>query len=321
MVAVGPSPLAAAPTNPIGGYVSPTGQLSPVFAPAEGDILAQIRQSYGYVSWMMEDPELAGLLAEYVRAGWSPDEMRRRLQGTRWWQAHSAAERAWVELSGAQPAEAKSQIQAQKDAFGAAASKLGIEIAPERLEQMATDSLRFGWTPQQKELAIAAEFRYNPTAPVQGAVVGDLKEQAAQYLVPLSDATIEQWARQIVGGQVGADAFEAYLKEQAKGLFPALSAALDAGQTVRQYADPYVEIAARELQLNPNDIDLNDSKWNRPFYQLLDPKTGERGVMSLDEWREELRSNDIYGFSGTQQGEQEQYALVSALNRAMGVRR
>lgn len=126
----------------------------------------------------------------------------------------------------------------------------------------------------------------------------EFEQLAGAYLIPLSEQTLDTWTRQILGGKVPEDAFRGYLVEQAKSRWPTLGAALDAGVTVAQYAEPYKQIAARELELNPAAIDFMQPKWMAPL-DHVDTSTGERTTMSLSDWTNKIRSDAQYGWDET----------------------
>ncbi|MBA2707819.1 MAG: hypothetical protein H0U59_08465 [Gemmatimonadaceae bacterium] len=94
-------------------------------------------------------------------------------------------------------------------------------------------------------------------------------------------------------GTANEATFKSYLIEQAKSLYPMLTAPLDAGISVRQYAEPYVQDAASLWELPPDAINLNDPKFLAAFGKV-DGKTGERQVMSRGEWADYLRSRPEY---------------------------
>jgi hypothetical protein len=108
-----------------------------------------------------------------------------------------------------------------------------------------------------------------------------------------------------------------YAIEQAKSLFPGLTAALDAGQTVDQYADPYKQIATQELNVNPADIQWTDPKWMKALNQV-DPKTGARTSMSLDQWLSTLRTDPTYGYDQTNKAGQQAAQLATQLSQRFG---
>jgi hypothetical protein len=105
--------------------------------------------------------------------------------------------------------------------------------------------------------------------------------------------------------------------EQAKSLFPGLTSALDQGVTVRQYAEPYLQIAQQELGTNINAISLTDPKWNAAVNQI-DPKTGQRVSMNLSDWTSKIRSDSQYGYDTTEQARTRAAQLSTQLTNMMG---
>ena len=113
-------------------------------------------------------------------------------------------------------------------------------------------------------------------------------------MVPISDAQLDKWTKDVQLGNVSQSDFDGYLREQAKSLFPGLSAAIDRGVTVEQYADPYRSIAASTLEVDPQSIDfMKDPKYMKALYQK-DPKTGDNTSMSLADWGTHLRGLPEY---------------------------
>lgn len=129
--------------------------------------------------------------------------------------------------------------------------------------------------------------------------IGDDLDKAARDMgIPISPLTRLDWQRKIALGEVDMNTFQSYLTEQAKSLYPGLADAIDAGVTVRQYADPYAQIASKELGINPADFDLTDPKWSTALQQK-DPKTGANTAMTLQSWQSHIRSDPTYGFDQT----------------------
>ncbi len=127
----------------------------------------------------------------------------------------------------------------------------------------------------------------------EATAVENMKAQARQFLVPLSDATLKKWTRQITAGDVPAEGFTNYLKEQAKSLFPTLAGAIDRGITVEQYTEPYRQIAAQTLELNPEQIDFTNPVYGKALLNT-DLKTGERAAMGLADFQTYLRGRPEY---------------------------
>ncbi|HUR52878.1 MAG TPA: hypothetical protein VMZ71_02020 [Gemmataceae bacterium] len=126
-----------------------------------------------------------------------------------------------------------------------------------------------------------------------------VKAAAGAYYVPMADVTAREWAKKVLSGEVPETALDEYVKQQAKSLFPALAGAIDQGVTVEQYADPYKQIAAQTLELNPNGINFNDPRWSRALVQV--GKDGQRGSMTLYDWQNLLKTDATYGWDRTNQ--------------------
>ncbi len=169
----------------------------------------------------------------------------------------------------------------------------------------------------------AARIRYELLA-IGGGNGGDVAAQglnvknlANQYGVPLSDQAAMDWATKLAQGAITEDSVKGYLVEQAKSLFPALAGALDRGITVAQYADPYIQIAQQELGINPASVSFTDPKWMQALNQV-DPKTGQRVSMSLDDWLKTIRTDSRYGYDTSSQGRQSATQLATALQQRFG---
>jgi cell wall-associated NlpC family hydrolase len=271
---------------------------------ATGYSKKELRERYGYVAQMYESvPEIQRLVKQAIRAGWTEDEFDRRLQASKWYRKHTEEERQWVVLAATQPGEAKQQVQQRKADIINQYRRMGVPIAAKRVQALAENSVKHGWTEQQLTNAIAAEFDYKGDQTyggVAGQTVDDLRQMASAYLVPIGNKRIDQWTTNVLRGEASPEDFESYLKEQAKSLWddPQLHAALDRGVTTDQYLDPYRQMAAQELEMNPDDINwLGNPKWSQAIFRANDK--GERRFLSLADWQRTLRTDPTYGFDKT----------------------
>ena len=130
-----------------------------------------------------------------------------------------------------------------------------------------------------------------------GGLLDTFKALAAQYLVPVSDPTLQQFASQAVasGDLSNSSAFEAYLKQQAENLWgPQVAALINQGQTTRQILDPYLSQASSLLGIDPSGIDPTDPKWAKA---LANPDgKGNLSMMTLPQWQQTLMSDPVYGY-------------------------
>jgi hypothetical protein len=264
----------------------------------------ELRERYGYVAAMYEGvPEIQRLVKLAIRGQWTEEEFDRRFQATKWYRKHTEEERQWVVLSATQPGEAKQQVYQRKQDIINQYRQMGIKVSPKRVDEIARKSVIHGWTEQQIANALAAEFDYKGDQTyggIAGETINDLRQMAAAYVVPIGDKRIDQWTTNVLRGEATPEDFESFLKEQAKSLWddPQLHAALDRGVTTDQYLDPYRQMAAQELEMNPDDINwLGNPKWSQAIFRTNDK--GERRFQSLADWQRTLRNDPTYGFDKT----------------------
>lgn len=279
-------------------------------------LINQIRTQYPNMAWMLDVPDLANIL---IRAGteqWDDGRVVAAIQATQWWKDRNQQARSFEEMLNTDPASAEQQVSSLATQMMQFAARNGMSLSSAQSIYIARESLVKGRTQQewQQNLTTFLTGQAGQTSTVQA---GNLKALAAQYAVPMSDATISKWAQDMMTGMVDENTFRAYLVEQAKSLFPSLSNALDRGITVQQYVQPYAQIAAQELEINPNDIDWRDMKWSSALHQI-DPKTGSPVSMSLSDWTRELRTNPVYGFDTTIRAQEQAAQLGQALLQRLG---
>jgi hypothetical protein len=103
---------------------------------------------------------------------------------------------------------------------------------------------------------------------------------------------------------------------QAIGLYPALTPILERGMTVREYSEPYFQLAARELGINPNAIDLTNPAWMELV--LGNSDKGEQGVNTMGEALKKLRSDPRYGYDTGIPGRTEAARLSTQIMQMFG---
>lgn len=290
---------------------------APAAPAATGVDWAALQQQYGYAAGLFQsNPELQGLVKQATAGKWTDQRFLAAVQNSKWWKTHTDAQRKYIVEKTGNPGQLNADRQQMSLSIANQAAKDGVQLPAARLAAMVEDALKGGWNQDQINTALAAEYKYNGSAP--DATADALKTEAAKYLVPLSDQTVQQWARQIIAGTADQNTFDAYLKEQAKSLFPGLSGAIDSGVTVAQYTDPYRQLAAQTLGIAPDSINFMDPKWSQALFRV-DPKTGARTSMSLSDWQRTLMTDPSYGWDSSANGRAAAADLATKLGRLMGV--
>ncbi len=130
-------------------------------------------------------------------------------------------------------------------------------------------------------------------------------------MVPISDQMINHWADQIVGGSADQKGIQAQIAQQARSLFndPNIQAAIDRGDTVAQYFDPYKQQAAQTLHMDP--------KWQQAL-MTTDPKTGIHSTVNLGQWQTKLMTDPNYGYQFTRSAKDAAAAAAQTIGRMFG---
>jgi len=97
-------------------------------------------------------------------------------------------------------------------------------------------------------------------------------------------------------------------------MMPHFSQQFDQGYTIDDVFEPYREIAARTLELNPNDVKYTDPK----FRIALDKRTSDGTSMSASEWEYTLKKDPKYKWSNTREAKKQASSLISMLEQALG---
>lgn len=276
-----------------------------------------IRAQYGNVAWAYNVPELKPIFDQAVAERWDEARIVGAISATTWWKTTAASARTWAETKANDPATAQAQLNAGIAKLSDQASTMGLTIDQTKLAALAEQAISLGLDANQVTDLLMAQ-QSGPIMPgTVSALTDQLKNTAAQYAVPVSDATLNQWANQIATGAATLDGFNSYTQAQAKSMFPGLAAAIDSGITVKQYVEPYVQTAAQELGINPNSISLTDPKWQRAITNV-DPKTGQPAAMSLYDWTKTLRTDAMYGWDQTQGAQAAATQLANGLAKTLG---
>ena len=144
--------------------------------------------------------------------------------------------------------------------------------------------------------------------------VEQLASLAHDYQVPMSEETLKA----IVGDGKEANpekvqAFEAYLKEAAAGLFPTMAPQIRAGIKTGYLLDPYRQVGKRVLgdQFEPDFV--GDPRSSAALSGGRDPKTGRPVPMTLDEWKQHLMAEPSFGWIKTAAGQRNLRSVMDAI--------
>lgn len=285
-------------------------------------LLATIQDQFPQYIPILSKPGVFQVLADTINHGWSAEKRDAALAQTPYYLSTDLAHRQWDNLQATDPATASQKAEQVKRTMDDLQHSLGITL--DNTGGLSSPAFSFfvnavteGWTPDEIKYRMLASVNSTVDGGAVASSAANVKQMANDYGVPLSDNTTMSYARQMTAGSMDQKALQGYLIEQAKSLFPALSTALDQGITVKQYVDPYIQLAQQNLGLNPSTVNLTDQKWMNLLNQV-DPKTGQRVSMSLDQALSTMRTDPSWGYDQTSQARQSATQLAQQLGQKFG---
>lgn len=265
------------------------------------------------------DPEDFGSLAEQaLRNGWTEAEQRKAIKSHSDFVHLSDPEKQWESEQLLNPAELANRIEQNRATVTATAEALGLPVDTSQVYDIAVDFTRYGWNEAQlrERLVNAADWSDTDRLTGEAAkITHQLGEVSGDYLIRVSDNARKSWAKSILGGTESMDGFREYAKQHAKSRFPTMESAIDRGLSVQDWVEPYRQMAAQTLEINPDEVDFFDDE----FSVLLDGSTddkGERVPMSLAEAQRHMRQSDRW--KGTEQARRRAEELSAGLTQAFG---
>ena len=162
---------------------------------------------------------------------------------------------------GGSAAPTPEQIASAKAAIKNRAATVGRPMTDDELTYVATVAVRDGWSSDQVDDWLVGDPTKVTDPGIVTATVDDIKKMAGSQLLSVSDDTAREWAMRITSGEMDPAAVQAIFQQQAIGEFGWAAQQLNAEQTMRDMLMPARDRIANELEMNPNEVDLMDSKW------------------------------------------------------------
>jgi hypothetical protein len=315
----GPRPTGATgPTVPT-GVTGPktTGPTAPAKPPKPGETVVVdgkkvkvggdkwkeiIQQEFGSL-WDVynSNPDLKKVIDQSVKEGYFNDEIKMDavLQNTSWYRTTSNSSRKFALQMSTNPGELENKITQGVELLRSTTLDSGITFDDATLRKLATDKIKFGWSPQQEKSAIGSEAvalaQLGGTQGIAdlrtGTVARGLREKAAAYAQKPSEALIDTWTKEIMTGKKSETNWEDLMRDSARTQFRSLQPALDKGQDVTTALYAYKQQATATLgsAIDTSEIDWTSDKWNKAL-NFRDEKTNEYRQMDLWEWNKYLRT-------------------------------
>ena len=300
--------------------------------------MALIQAQYPELTPILQQPGVWDAISTAVQNHYTPARLQAALQATEYYRNTNAADRAWFILGSIDPKTAKQRYDTYKQKIDDFHVQLGVNLPADVGESMVQQAAANQWTDAEFRLHIMTAAQATPGAPESGnptswfagsptpatgewaANANIVSSLAGDYGVPLSQDGITDWAKKLTAGEIDQNAVRGYMIAQAKSMYPNdpnLDKALDQGQTTAQYADPYKQVAVRELNMNPGDFNLLDTKWSSALGAVN--ATGDKVPLSLDQWQAKVRTDPQYNYDMTTNAKNQAATFITGLKQQMGM--
>jgi hypothetical protein len=279
--------------------------------------MQDLLDTFGQWTGFLYHEEIGKILLEATAEGFTPQKFMNRLQNTNWWRTTQRSIREFDILEAQDPAELDRQIEMRMQTVRDYVSGLGTRLPDVQIRELARNAIRLGYSDRDlANAAGAAVYKVEGVTPLRTGMIGqEIRTSARRFGVPLSDASVDNWAKEIATGNQNFQDYQNYLRQQAIGLFPSLQKEIERGLDVATLADPYIQTASRILGISPETVDFADPKWNIALN--FTDQSGRR-MMNLEEWTRHIRTNDEYGYQYTDDAHNKAYMATSTIARAFG---
>lgn len=222
------------------------------------DMAAQYGWSYSFLN---SDPSLKGLFDQAVTDNWTTAKFQAELRNTDFWRNNSDTARLALQQKVTDPATWSATMDANKAMISDLANKIGAAVPdgmlPKIAEQMAMTNM--GEDQLRQILSGYIDFTKNGTLQGEAGMYEHTMRQYADAMgVDMNQQSIKNYAQLMVKGMSTPQDFQNFIKEQAASAFPAFQQQIQAGQTMQNIANPYIQMMAQNLEINPNTINLKD---------------------------------------------------------------
>jgi hypothetical protein len=166
------------------------------------------------------------------------------------------------------------QYAAAEAAIRNQARTLGLELDEGGIQALAKTVVDANWSGDQLTDYLVPGAVSTTLPGTITATVAQIQQMAGQQLLNVSEATAREWAGRIASDEMTLEGVQSLLQTKATEKYGWAASNISQGVGVRDMLLPTRDIIARELELNPEDVDLMDSKW-LSMVQTADSKTGE----------------------------------------------
>lgn len=250
----------------------------------------EMAANYGLtLAFLNSHPELKNLFDKAVKNTWDPARFQAAVRNTDWYKRTAEPYRQAQVLKKTDPATYSQRLAQVKARLRLLATEYGAAIPGGQFGSLAERVFNMGLDDNQVRAELGQYIKYN-----DGRLMGQAGQWEAEMRQHMADMGIS-WSnkgiknavsRMVTGGTTIQDALSK-MNEQAKGKYAHLASRIDAGETVYDIAQPYLQEYAEILEVNPDTLTLK----NHLIQNALDvrQKNGDHRTATIGEFGDTLR--------------------------------
>lgn len=285
----------------------------------------KLAANYGFaLAFMKSDKELWRLFNKAVAQTWDANRFIAKLRDTKWFKKNSASVRNAIMQEKADPATYRANVDKMyatvRDTWG---SMFGTaDMSQKQLRSWAETAHRMGWSEAElvDRMTQGVNYQKLMTRKNLGGTAAEAKAQVdalvANYGVNLGDTWKSRQLEKLMEGDDTIAGVQSRVRDLAKREYAAFAEQIEAGATVSELADPYRQMMADLLEVNPRDIEIKDSMIQRAMRQKT--KDGKPAALSLNDFGDMVRKDKRWQY--TDNAREQVASVTEGLLRQFGLR-
>lgn len=222
----------------------------------------EMAASYGLsYAFMNSDPSIKKMFDSAVAENWTDKKFQAEFRNSDWWKGNSDTARKALQMKASDPATWSFTLDANKQKALMVAAEIGASIPGNAIDRLAENMAMTGMSDEalRSLLADYIDFTSNQNLNGQaGMYAASMRKYADDMGVDVSQQAVKNYATLMIKGMSTQDDYKNFVNEQATSAFPAFAQQIKGGQTMRNIANPYVQMMAQTLEVNPNQLSLRD---------------------------------------------------------------
>lgn len=259
--------------------------------------LETLANQFGWaMSVVNSDPELKHLFQQTVKHSWTQARFTAELRNTDWFRQHSDQWRQNNILRLSDPGTWKARLNQMRAHVKATYQSLNGSLPPQGLlDSVAKNALMYGWTDDQVHQHLSSQTNYVAQLKRDqlGGQAGQLQDQVQAYAnsmgVRISNTWLGNRINDAMNGKTDQTVIEHSIRKMAQSQYRAFADEIGQGATVKDIAEPYMQMMAQTLELPEGSLDIHDAKIQHAL--TATDKDGKPKPLEMWQFQDQLRND------------------------------